>query len=91
MRKHHDQNLHKKSFLKHCYPVRVTFVKRNLDRPEEVQSTEKMEVFVRIDQQYLGLLKGANIEDYYDFIWFNMQKWNTVFAMTQVENPSLYQ
>jgi hypothetical protein len=47
--------------MKNCFPVEVTFVKRNLVN-SEVQTTEKMNVIVRLEDLYLGLLKGSQLD-----------------------------
>jgi hypothetical protein len=49
-----------------------------------------MDVFVRIEENYLGILKGQNIENYYDFIWFNIANW-TGFFVTSVVTPERMQ
>ena len=51
-----------------------------------------MDVFVRIEDNYIGLLKGSSIENYHDFIWFNVSNWNGFFVNSPVppERMHLY-
>lgn len=61
--------------------MKVTFIKRNFGAFDQngnqitedtVVTSNEMDVFVRIEDNYIGLLKGSSIENYYDFIWFNL-------------------
>ena len=58
-----------------------------------VTTSNEMDVFVRIEENYIGLLKGQELENYYDFIWFNVSNWNCFFVNSQVppERMHLYQ